>query len=471
MTMLLQNLQEEQQELRKVQATTLDIIGQQIGRSMPASSTPKRQPPRVRCGTCDACTQDCRPGARRPNCARWGSAPGTPATSAPSTPARKRGPDGKFIGEGGRVLSPQREKDMAKSILAEQAARAKRKKRSPSPTRGPALGGDKNRPGDGSGDGGEAMAEADPIPCPSLVPHPYVLHAGFTAELEREVVAASTGSMQQWEDPEAVSHSVSENEDPAPEPVPSAAAPEDRLSAALHALSFSIDGLAMAIGSSCMGRPASVAAEMQGVWAVPGDRQRGAIARRFLPRTPAKREEEEFNIDALLASPVPAKKKSKKRRKLPPDLSSDRHKGSRNHVGEFGCANASACIVWQMASPSSSGKYDTVIKSGLKLKGGDKSREVGVKAAKKKKKSQEDILTEQLQASAEQELQEQSELVKGATQGPTTAQKTFQLAREKRTNQRVNEAIQFTHRQRMDKLNAHLGSLSEHFDIPKVGPG
>ena len=75
MTMLLQNLQEEQQELRKVQATTLDIIGQQIGRSMPSSTAPKRQPPRVRCGTCDACTQDCRPGARRPNCARWGSAP------------------------------------------------------------------------------------------------------------------------------------------------------------------------------------------------------------------------------------------------------------------------------------------------------------------------------------------------------------------------------------------------------------
>ena len=160
MTMLLQNLQEEQQELRKVQATTLDIIGQQIGRSMPSSAAPKRQPPRVRCGTCDACTQDCRPGARRPNCALWGSAPGTPATSAPSTPARKRGPDGKFIGEGGRVLSPQREKDMAKSILAEQAARAKRKKPSPSPTRGPALGGGgHDRPGDGGG-GGEPMAEA-----------------------------------------------------------------------------------------------------------------------------------------------------------------------------------------------------------------------------------------------------------------------------------------------------------------------
>eukprot|EP00434_Breviolum_minutum_P027004 symbB.v1.2.023876.t1/scaffold2206.1/size85813/3 len=120
-----------------------------------------------------------------------------------------------------------------------------------------------------------------------------------------------------------------------------------------------------------------------------------------------------------------------------------------------------------MAS-SSSGKYDGVIKSGLKLKGGDKNKEVGVKVAKKKKKTQEDVLTEELQANAEQESQEQAELQKGAAQGPTTAQKTFQLAREKRGNQRINEAIKYTHRQRMDKLNAHLGSLSEHFDIPKA---
>ena len=124
-----------------------------------------------------------------------------------------------------------------------------------------------------------------------------------------------------------------------------------------------------------------------------------------------------------------------------------------------------------MASSSAAGKYDGVIKSGLKLKGGDKNKEVGVKATKKKKKTEQDVLTEQLQANADQEMQEQQELMKGASQGPTVAQKTFQLAKEKRTNQRVNEAIKYTHRQRMDKLNAHLGSLSEHFDIPKVGPG
>ena len=58
----------------------------------------------------------------------------------------------------------------------------------------------------------------------------------FTAELEREVVSASTGSMQQWEDPEA----VSDNEAPAPEPALSAAGPEDRLSEAMHALSRSM---------------------------------------------------------------------------------------------------------------------------------------------------------------------------------------------------------------------------------------
>eukprot|EP00931_Biecheleriopsis_adriatica_P120840 TRINITY_DN95940_c0_g1_i1.p1 TRINITY_DN95940_c0_g1~~TRINITY_DN95940_c0_g1_i1.p1 ORF type:complete len:126 (+),score=40.64 TRINITY_DN95940_c0_g1_i1:100-477(+) len=125
-----------------------------------------------------------------------------------------------------------------------------------------------------------------------------------------------------------------------------------------------------------------------------------------------------------------------------------------------------------MASSSSAGKYDNVIKSGLKLKGGDaKSREVGVKKAKKKKKSEQDALAESLQASADIELQEQAELSKAAARGPTTSEKAFQLAREKRQGSRMNEAIQFTHRQRMDRLNAHLGSLSEHFDIPKVGPG
>ena len=166
-------------------------------------------------------------------------------------------------------------------------------------------------------------------------------------------------------------------ETPVPEPL-EATSPEDRLAA----LSFSIDGLALAISS----RPASVAPgsvvplRATGARAsapdsavplraptTPGPRGRrrqrcrecgpclaklaAGVSRppseswaavpglerdsagRFLPRTPAKREaggdessqdddaldkEEEFNIDDLLASPVPAEKKAKKRRKRNP---------------------------------------------------------------------------------------------------------------------------------------------------------
>ena len=70
---------------------------------------------------------------------------------------------------------------------------------------------------------------------------------------------------------------------------------------------------------------------------------------RDLPRTPAKREPagdesdaldmaEEFNIDDLLASRVPGEKKakSKKRRKLPPDLSSKDHRDGHGDPGHDG---------------------------------------------------------------------------------------------------------------------------------------
>lgn len=53
----------------------------------------------------------------------------------------------------------------------------------------------------------------------------------------------------------------------------------------------------------------------------------------------------------------------------------------------------------------------------------------------------------------------------------TPAEKAFRLAQKKREKERVNERLKLTHRQRMEKLNAHLASLSEHFDQPRVGPG
>eukprot|EP00922_Rhytidocystis_sp_ex-Travisia-forbesii_P059403 GHVS01088090.1.p1 GENE.GHVS01088090.1~~GHVS01088090.1.p1 ORF type:complete len:148 (+),score=46.35 GHVS01088090.1:185-628(+) len=53
----------------------------------------------------------------------------------------------------------------------------------------------------------------------------------------------------------------------------------------------------------------------------------------------------------------------------------------------------------------------------------------------------------------------------------TPAERSFRLAQQKREWKRVDGRLKLTHRERMERLNAHLASLSEHFDIPKVGPG
>ena len=126
---------------------------------------------------------------------------------------------------------------------------------------------------------------------------------------------------------------------PVVEPV--ATCSEDRLAAALHSLSFAIDGLARAISSLPASVPGSVVPLRSGARAM------GAPGSVVPSRTPAKREPagdesdaldmaEEFNIDDLLAAPVPGEKKakSKKRRKLPPDLSSKGHRDGHGGPGD-----------------------------------------------------------------------------------------------------------------------------------------
>mmetsp|Transcript_88113 Transcript_88113/g.174868 ORF Transcript_88113/g.174868 Transcript_88113/m.174868 type:complete len:128 (-) Transcript_88113:1-384(-) len=122
------------------------------------------------------------------------------------------------------------------------------------------------------------------------------------------------------------------------------------------------------------------------------------------------------------------------------------------------------------ASSSSSGSnYDLVVKGSLKLKAGNELKQVGAKTRKRMTKHQEEL--EQLKELARKQEEEERHLAKSAKRGPTVAEKAFQLAKEKRSKMRIDECITYTHRQRMDRFNIHLGSLSEHFDIPKVGPG
>ncbi|CAA9991122.1 conserved Plasmodium protein, unknown function [Plasmodium knowlesi strain H] len=53
----------------------------------------------------------------------------------------------------------------------------------------------------------------------------------------------------------------------------------------------------------------------------------------------------------------------------------------------------------------------------------------------------------------------------------TEAEKAYQLVLKKREKQRIEKILKESYRERLQKFNDNLASLSEHFDIPKVGPG
>ncbi|ETB61836.1 hypothetical protein YYC_01647 [Plasmodium yoelii 17X] len=53
----------------------------------------------------------------------------------------------------------------------------------------------------------------------------------------------------------------------------------------------------------------------------------------------------------------------------------------------------------------------------------------------------------------------------------TESEKAYQLVLKKREKQRMENFLKESYRKRLQKFNDNLASLSEHFDIPKVGPG
>eukprot|EP00382_Lankesteria_abbotti_P004915 CAMPEP_0113846028 /NCGR_PEP_ID=MMETSP0372-20130328/1078_1 /TAXON_ID=340204 /ORGANISM="Lankesteria abbotti" /LENGTH=118 /DNA_ID=CAMNT_0000815123 /DNA_START=167 /DNA_END=523 /DNA_ORIENTATION=- /assembly_acc=CAM_ASM_000359 len=116
-------------------------------------------------------------------------------------------------------------------------------------------------------------------------------------------------------------------------------------------------------------------------------------------------------------------------------------------------------------------EYSAVVGGSLKLKNG---------ARRKRKKSDDRVVDgppakkEKLADNASptkvtEEAESSAAVVAEAKL--TSSERSFQLVRRKREQERISKRIEMTHRQRMEKLNSHLATLSEHFDIPKVGPG
>ena len=53
----------------------------------------------------------------------------------------------------------------------------------------------------------------------------------------------------------------------------------------------------------------------------------------------------------------------------------------------------------------------------------------------------------------------------------TPAERSYDEAMAKREGERVKKHADKSHRQRVAEFNTYLSKLTEHHDIPKVGPG
>ncbi|KAK3630506.1 hypothetical protein LTR56_017425 [Elasticomyces elasticus] len=129
-----------------------------------------------------------------------------------------------------------------------------------------------------------------------------------------------------------------------------------------------------------------------------------------------------------------------------------------------------------------SSDYSSAVGGGLKLKG---AKDAGIKKKKKKSKPSEPAT-----ATSEAEPSEQTALQKALADeetgleaagkereaetrqfGKTEAQVRHEERRRKRLDERLQKEGIKTHKERVEELNKYLSGLSEHHDMPKIGPG
>ncbi|XP_067634741.1 protein FAM32A-like [Eurosta solidaginis] len=109
--------------------------------------------------------------------------------------------------------------------------------------------------------------------------------------------------------------------------------------------------------------------------------------------------------------------------------------------------------------------YDFVAKGKLKLKNDDKANKKKKSKHKHKEKDKERA-KEALQTSVNESLEDK--VTSSTAQKLTKAELAFKQQQEKMRNKRIMERASTTHKERVEKFNEHLDTLTEHFDIPKV---
>ncbi|XP_054729983.1 protein FAM32A [Anastrepha obliqua] len=109
--------------------------------------------------------------------------------------------------------------------------------------------------------------------------------------------------------------------------------------------------------------------------------------------------------------------------------------------------------------------YDFVAKGKLKLKN-DNQIKKKKKSSRKHKDKDKEREKESLQTSINESLEEK--MTSSAAPKLTKAELAFKQQQEKMRNKRIMEKASTTHKERVEKFNEHLDTLTEHFDIPKV---
>ncbi|KAJ3374727.1 hypothetical protein GGF31_006624 [Allomyces arbusculus] len=119
--------------------------------------------------------------------------------------------------------------------------------------------------------------------------------------------------------------------------------------------------------------------------------------------------------------------------------------------------------------------YGDVIKGGLKLKGPKLTTVSDGKIKKKKKKDKKEKSADRKESSSSAPKTEERSSSRPTTPvvvaTKTAAEIAFEEAQRKRQRERIAKMAAKSHKEKVDEFNKYLESLSEHHDIPKVGPG
>lgn len=114
--------------------------------------------------------------------------------------------------------------------------------------------------------------------------------------------------------------------------------------------------------------------------------------------------------------------------------------------------------------------YAYAAKGKLKLKSDTELKKKKKKHKNKDKEKEKDALQ---RAFVEQQMIETvngpaAASTSGYERKLTKAELATKKQQEKMRNKRIMDKAQTTHKQRVEKFNEHLDTLTEHFDIPKV---